>query len=56
MKTRELIRLLERKGWVFVRHGANHDVYKKGDAIECVPRHRELSELLAKDIIRRRGL
>ena len=30
MKTKDLIKLLERNGWEFKRHGANHDVYVKG--------------------------
>lgn len=56
MKRRDLIALLERNGWKYVRDGGNHDVYKKGEQLEAVPRHRELSEGLAKAIIRRRGL
>ena len=28
MKTSELRRLIERAGWVIVRNGANHDIYK----------------------------
>ena len=30
MKTKDLIELLERNGWQFKRHGANHDIYIKG--------------------------
>ena len=30
MKTKDLIELLERNGWKFKRHGANHDIYVKG--------------------------
>ena len=29
MKTKDLIELLERNGWKFKRHGANHDIYVK---------------------------
>ncbi|MCM1055470.1 MAG: type II toxin-antitoxin system HicA family toxin [Bacteroides sp.] len=56
MKTKDLIKLLEKNGWEFIRHGANHDVYGKGNQIESVPRHKETDEMLAKAIIRRRGL
>lgn len=56
MKRRDLIKKLESKGWWFVRHGNNHDVYTNGVDIEAVPRHRELDEGLAKLIIKRRGL
>ena len=56
MKRKDLIDLLERNGWSFKRDGANHDVYEKDGVMEVVPRHREISENLAKAIIKRRGL
>lgn len=56
MKTRDLIKLLERNGWRFERHGANHDIYVKGRERESVVRHKDTDEELAKAIIRRRGL
>lgn len=56
MKTRDLIEMLERNGWKFKRHGANHDIYAKGNERESIVRHRETDEKLAQAIIRRRGL
>jgi len=56
MKTKDFIKLLERNGWVFKRHGGNHDVYVNGNEREAIPRYRELDEELAKTIIKRRGL
>lgn len=56
MKAKELIELLEKNDWTFKRHGANHDIYIKGQNRESVPRHREIDEELAKAIIKRRGL
>ena len=56
MKRRDFIKLLERNGWTFDRHGGNHDVYRTGDKEEPVPRHSEINENLAKAIIRRRNL
>lgn len=56
MKTKDLIKLLERNGWKFKRHGANHDVYVKGSERESIVRHKEIDELLAKAIIKRRNL
>ena len=56
MKRRELIKLLERNGWTLLRNGASHDVYRKGDRMETIPRHSEIAENLAKAIIRRQGL
>ena len=56
MKTRDLIKLLEKNGWKFKRHGGNHDVYEKDGETEAVVRHKETDEELARMIIRRRGL
>ncbi len=56
MKTKDLIALLERNGWKFKRHGANHDIYVKGNERESVVRHKEMDELLAQAIIKRRNL
>ena len=56
MKRKDLIRLLERNGWTVAREGANHTVYVKDGQIEPIPRHSEIAEMLAKAIIKRRGL
>lgn len=56
MKTKDLIKLLEKNGWSFKRHGANHDVYTKDGERESIVRHRETDEALAKAIIKRRNL
>lgn len=56
MKTRDLIKLLEKNGWIFWRRGANHDIYVKGNERESIVRHRETDEELAKAIIKRRRL
>lgn len=56
MKRSDLIDMLERNGWWLKRNGTNHDIYTDGKEMEPVPRHREISENLAKAIIKRRGL
>ncbi len=56
MKRRILIKLLEEGGFVFERHGGNHDVYVRGEEREEIPRHKEINERLAKAILKRRGL
>lgn len=56
MKKRDLIKLLEKNGFKFIRNGGNHDVYSNGRKIEAVPRHDEISENLAKAIIKRNNL
>ncbi len=40
MKSRELIKLLERNGFVFIRQTGSHAIYKKpGNQIVVVPIH-----------------
>lgn len=56
MKQRDLVKKLENGGFVFERHGRNHDVYVRGSELEEVPRHKEINEKLAKAILKRRGL
>lgn len=56
MKQKDLIKLLVKNGWWKLREGGNHIVYTNGTEKEVIPRHKELNELLAKAIIKRRGL
>ena len=51
MKQRDLIKALEESGFRFDRHGANHDIFRRGTEIEKIPRHREINEKLAHAII-----
>ena len=37
MKQRDLIKRLEDGGFIFERHGGNHDIYRRGSDIEKVP-------------------
>ena len=55
MKRRKLIRQIEDNGWWFYRHGAEHDIYTNGEEKIAVPRHPDINEETAKDIIRRTG-
>ncbi len=54
LKRREFIKRLEKLGFVFERHGSNHDIYVRGNEREEVPRHKEINERLANAILRRR--
>lgn len=56
LKRRVLIKKLEKAGWYFYRHGANHDIYICGDQLEWIPRHADINEELAKAIIRKWNL
>lgn len=54
MKRRALLRRLDEEGCVLVRHGAGHDLYRNviTGKMEAVPRHSEINEHTARDIIR----
>ena len=56
MKHRDLIKKLTDNGWYFLRDGGNHDIYTDGKNQEPIPRHREINERLAKNIIKKYDL
>ena len=56
MKQRELVKKLRSIGFEFELHGGNHDIYKRGDDEEQIPRHKEVNEKLARAILRKWGL
>ena len=56
MKQRDLIKKLKSAGFKFERHGADHDIYKRGSDEEQIPRHKEINEILAKKILKKWGL
>jgi len=56
MKRRDLIKLFEQNGWWFKRDGGNHDIYTNGKDCEPISRQKEIKEVVAKRIIKRRGL
>ena len=53
MKRAELIRQIEKKGCLLIRHGARHDWYRNPRSGECQPvaRHCEINEHLARHIL-----
>lgn len=56
MKRKDLIKLFEANGWWKAREGHDHTIYTNGKANEPISRQTEINELLAKKIIKRRGL
>jgi len=56
MKRRDLVKLFENNGWWFKREGGNHDIYTNGKDCEPISRQKEIKELVAQNIIRRRKL
>lgn len=58
MKRVDFIRQLEQAGCVLHRHGSRHDIYRNdiSGRKAPVPRHREISDSLARLIRRQLGL
>jgi mRNA interferase HicA len=50
MNRKDLIRDIKRMGCILIRHGGKHDWYQNP-----VPRHREINEILAKNIMKKLG-
>ena len=56
VKRKDLEKKLKKAGFVFVRHGGKHDVFRRGKDEEQLPRHTEINENLAKAIIKKWAL
>ncbi len=55
--TRKIIARLEREGW-FVENGKEHDIFRNPAVPQTrivIPRHRELSPGVARDIAKKAG-
>jgi mRNA interferase HicA len=54
VKRADLVRTIEGKGYVLVRHGAKHDWYRNPatGVSQPVSRHREIKDHLARHIIK----
>ena len=52
MKRKDLLDLFYQNGWRFLREGGSHTIITNGKTTESVPRHQEVSELLARKLIR----
>jgi predicted RNA binding protein YcfA (HicA-like mRNA interferase family) len=54
VKRQKLLKEISKRGAVFVRHGANHDIYEnpQTNISTQVPRHTDINELVAKAIIK----
>jgi mRNA interferase HicA len=54
MKRKDLIRELEKMACLLIRHGGRHDWYQnpRTRVSQPVPRHNEISERLARHIIK----
>jgi hypothetical protein len=54
MKRNLLLKIIKKADAVFIRHGKKHDIYRNprtGD-FDQIPRHSDIEENLARDIIK----
>jgi predicted RNA binding protein YcfA (HicA-like mRNA interferase family) len=52
----KIVSRLVREGWMLIRHGSGHDVYRHAQkGVVIVPRHRELSPGVARSIAKAAG-
>lgn len=57
MKRRDLVKILKVNGFIQVRDGGDHTIYKAPNKrIVQVPRHREINENTARQILKDAGL
>ncbi len=56
MKRRDLIKRLAQIGWYLARRGSDHDIYTNGIKSQPIPRHNEINEITAKNILKKAGL
>ena len=54
MKRKELLKRLDAMGFKFDHHGARHDIYRRGSETRQVPRHNDINEITAKEILKDR--
>jgi predicted RNA binding protein YcfA (HicA-like mRNA interferase family) len=50
---KEMLRLYERNGWVYIRQVGSHVRVKKGTESETIPMHRELKTGTEHDLLKR---
>lgn len=58
MKRRDVIKILEKNGFVLARNGGNHDVYFNSVTLITIPlkRHNEIEDVIAKKIFKQAGI
>ena len=58
MKRREVIKVLEKNGFILARNGGNHDVYFNPVTMITVPlkRHSEIEDITVKKILKQAGI
>lgn len=56
MKSADLRKVLKKNGAELLRHGGQHDVWTRKNRMAPVPRHREIAEGTARNILKQLGI
>ena len=56
MKRRDLVNKFKKNGWWIKRPGGNHEIWTNGIECEALSWGKEIPEMVAQRIIKRRGL
>ena len=56
MKRQILLKMFLRSGWRIAREGSNHTILTNDESVEPLPRHKEIKENFAKDLIKKHNL
>lgn len=56
MKYRLLVKKLNELGWYYKKPGGIHDIFTKDGKTIPIPRHKEINEITAKEILKKAGL
>ncbi|MCL2056053.1 MAG: type II toxin-antitoxin system HicA family toxin [Oscillospiraceae bacterium] len=56
MKRRDLVKRLTALGYYSVRNDGSHEIFSNGKQAIPIPRHREINEITAKEILKRAEL
>jgi len=56
MKRRDLVNKFRKNGWWIKRTGGNHEIWTNGIECEALSWGKEIPEMVAQRIIKRRGL
>jgi mRNA interferase HicA len=56
MKRKALIKKLTDHGWRLLPHRGGHDIYTDGGFEQPIPRHTEVQEYLARQILKEAGI
>ena len=56
VKRKDLIKILEKNGFLLIREGGNHAIYSNGNKTIPVKRHKQFDRITANELCKQAGL